>query len=423
MGPKIYYHVVGKANAQRDFPRTLFNQRGIDEVVCHVPEKILREHRIIETLQAKFPSGAFNAWGVPEGARDVVQALSPGDAVFIIESTSPKSRTTVLGVVEAFWPVELYGLSKAFWTESRFPYIFFFSSQPLNLSWEDFRELIGYSSRYRAPALFLRVREDKIASKGGLRALLTALGVNSGTAHPRKSTAWTRDALILVLDQYFRGGVPEDLSHSAISDLHELLRQLLETHGVKPLSPRDVHRKLADFAGLDSSGGPTAFPQPGRVGDAEIELWGDFVGRRGELESIAEAIRSQLQVREKAPGEGELLDEAGEDYQAPEGRLLLATHKRRERNRNLVEAKKQRVLALRGTLQCEVCGFDFQEVYGELGSGFIECHHNVPLASLPGPRENSLEDLALVCSNCHRMLHRSREHTLTVEELRAMLRG
>lgn len=70
------------------------------------------------------------------------------------------------------------------------------------------------------------------------------------------------------------------------------------------------------------------------------------------------------------------------------------------------------------TLACEVCGFDFEAVYGELGRGFIECHHVVPLSE--GQRKTSLRDLALVCSNCHRMAHRRRPWP-AVAELRALL--
>ncbi|MCE5247833.1 HNH endonuclease [bacterium] len=57
-------------------------------------------------------------------------------------------------------------------------------------------------------------------------------------------------------------------------------------------------------------------------------------------------------------------------------------------------------------MRCSICGFSFESVYGKLGRGFIECHHVVPLAQSAGSRKTSLEDLVLVCSNCHRMLHR-----------------
>jgi 5-methylcytosine-specific restriction protein A len=72
-----------------------------------------------------------------------------------------------------------------------------------------------------------------------------------------------------------------------------------------------------------------------------------------------------------------------------------------------------------GRLACEVCNFDFGVVYGELGTGFAECHHKLPLSE--GVRRTRLEDLAIVCSNCHRMLHR-RSLSLSIEQLAELVR-
>lgn len=71
-------------------------------------------------------------------------------------------------------------------------------------------------------------------------------------------------------------------------------------------------------------------------------------------------------------------------------------------------------------LKCEVCGFDFEKVYGQLGAGYIEVHHKKPVSE--GERITDLDnDLVMLCSNCHRMIHRGRDHMLTVEELRRII--
>jgi predicted HNH restriction endonuclease len=64
-----------------------------------------------------------------------------------------------------------------------------------------------------------------------------------------------------------------------------------------------------------------------------------------------------------------------------------------------------------GRLFCEVpgCGFSFEIVYGELGSGFAEVHHLTPLGELSQPISTTLADLAVVCANCHRMIHRNND--------------
>lgn len=85
-----------------------------------------------------------------------------------------------------------------------------------------------------------------------------------------------------------------------------------------------------------------------------------------------------------------------------------------------MKAKKAQVLREKGYLQCEVCGFIFKDFYGELGDGYIECHHIIPLANIDVRRETKISDLALVCANCHRMLHRKRPW-LTIEQLKEIV--
>lgn len=64
-----------------------------------------------------------------------------------------------------------------------------------------------------------------------------------------------------------------------------------------------------------------------------------------------------------------------------------------------------------GRLRCEVpgCGFDFFEVYGDLGRDFAHVHHIKPLSDRDGPEMTKLSDLAIVCANCHSMIHRGRK--------------
>ena len=105
-----------------------------------------------------------------------------------------------------------------------------------------------------------------------------------------------------------------------------------------------------------------------------------------------------------------------------EGRTLLKLHKRKERKPQIVHRKKRAVFAATDRLVCEVCDFDFAMVYGKLGEGFAECHHRIPLSHLDGESPTRLADLAIICANCHRILHRSRP-MMTVEELRSLVLG
>lgn len=68
--------------------------------------------------------------------------------------------------------------------------------------------------------------------------------------------------------------------------------------------------------------------------------------------------------------------------------------------------------------KCAVCGFNFVQVYGALGEGFIHVHHVVSIGKIGKQYEiDPVTDLIPVCPNCHAMIHRT-EPLLTVEQLR-----
>jgi len=95
------------------------------------------------------------------------------------------------------------------------------------------------------------------------------------------------------------------------------------------------------------------------------------------------------------------------DAHAIEGRRESRMTVQARRDRNLREQKiRQAQLLGGGRLICEVpgCGFDFEAVYGKLGKGFAHVHHRKQLKT--GERDSTPRDLAIVCANCHAMIHR-----------------
>jgi hypothetical protein len=118
--------------------------------------------------------------------------------------------------------------------------------------------------------------------------------------------------------------------------------------------------------------------------------------------------------------DGAMLDIDTMDISASQGRRRLVLHLRLERNRRLIESKKKHVRRMLGALACEVCEFDFGKIYGLLGESFCEVHHRKPLSQAIGKRVTNLKDLAIVRSNCHRMLHH-RGHLLSINNLRRIL--
>jgi 5-methylcytosine-specific restriction protein A len=67
----------------------------------------------------------------------------------------------------------------------------------------------------------------------------------------------------------------------------------------------------------------------------------------------------------------------------------------------------------------------FAERYGQLGAGFIEAHHLRPISTLNEGVVVSYdvgEDFAVLCSNCHRMVHRT-DDPAHLDTLRRLIGG
>lgn len=173
----------------------------------------------------------------------------------------------------------------------------------------------------------------------------------------------------------------------------------------------------------------------------DYEPYGDFNGREGMLlgqqkfKFRDERRKAVAQVFWRKKGDGKFVpfsttitveEERGGsisedvDLMDEEGRTYLVAHLARERSSKLVKAKKAAVLKDTGTLACEVCGFVFSSKYGAIGDGFCEVHHRASLAS-GGERRIYLDDLAVLCSNCHRMIHRTGNPLLSVDAFRESL--
>lgn len=237
---------------------------------------------------------------------------------------------------------------------------------------------------------------------------------------------WTRDELLLACALVMQNDWHElRQGDESVLELSDLLRSLPTNQSSAASDPRfrspnSVSRKTTDIATAHPSY-PGAATRGGRPTKAIVS---DFLTRPAEMTAAAEAIRLGI-------GSGELHripaqpDEAGDDGEgtAREGRLLARWALHRERDRGLRDRKIQQARRRGQAIQCAVCSFDFKRFYGDLGEGYIEVHHTLPL-HISGPTETRLDDLAFLCANCHRMCHKSfrGESWRTPDELRAMIR-
>jgi len=111
--------------------------------------------------------------------------------------------------------------------------------------------------------------------------------------------------------------------------------------------------------------------------------------------------------------------ELEEQIKGTEGRILTRIHSFRERDRKLVARAKQHFRNKNGgKLICEACNLDPVDRYGPNGERCIEAHHRTPIAELQPDSITTVDSLAMVCANCHRLIH-SQNPCLQVEEVLA----
>ena len=107
------------------------------------------------------------------------------------------------------------------------------------------------------------------------------------------------------------------------------------------------------------------------------------------------------------------LEELKEEGEIPktetvDGAKKIFEHKqfeRRVRNAKLIRSVKRHL-----GVDCQACGTNLEDKYGPVMAGYIEAHHKVPVSSLPetgAVLEASEGDFMVLCSNCHRAIHRA----------------
>jgi len=141
--------------------------------------------------------------------------------------------------------------------------------------------------------------------------------------------------------------------------------------------------RLADFNWTPQSSGIRI---PDEIATELEEKWAAHVGKTSMSVVTIDAELSAMEGAEK---------------------LALVRHRKREQSLRDAKVAEARKLGS-GKLKCDVakCCFDFEAVYGELGRDYAQVHHLKPLADRTKPSQTKLADLAIVCANCHAMIHR-----------------
>ncbi len=197
----------------------------------------------------------------------------------------------------------------------------------------------------------------------------------------------------------------------------DLIIDALETLGGGPASNKEITDEVLKIAQPPFGATPGATVR-GRLRDHCIDIDGTSRGK-ALFKSVYGLSASEgiweLADKTLTPSNRDVVLDGADAYETEEGRAVLRTHLRRERSRKLIVEFKNSLSEAR----CEACGINFSEVYGDYGKDYIEAHHTVPVAQLEPGEKTSIKDLAALCANCHRVIHRN--GGMPVSELAAYL--
>lgn len=202
-----------------------------------------------------------------------------------------------------------------------------------------------------------------------------------------------------------KGNMLNTLINAAESNLPVLIRQYIRNDFDCIYNDiYSIEELLLMSAKINSDEGILAGPY-GYISSKAIEAYIRFYAQKNNIDLDSITIPNDSQSNEKD-------DE--EEKQRMEGRLTESRVLRRQRNRQA----RQQCLDASG-YKCYVCGFNFEKAYGNIGKGFLEVHHTKPLAAYDDEHPIPQTELVALCSNCHSMVHRTKD-VLDVDELKRM---
>ena len=219
------------------------------------------------------------------------------------------------------------------------------------------------------------------------------MAVTRGQGNPK----WTRDETILALDLYLDvgGKIPSKLD-DRVQELSELLRAFpYHARAARKESFRNsdgVAFKLQNLRQVATGRGLS------NASNMDRAVWEELGNNPVRVKELAAVIRAGIRIVADNEDEGD-----DEDETFTEGSMGTIAHKRRERNRS-IRKKLLKKRKKEDRLSCEVCGTPPAKT--KYGESIFEAHHILPL-SLATERKTKLSDMALLCANCHKMLHRA----------------
>lgn len=228
------------------------------------------------------------------------------------------------------------------------------------------------------------------------------------------NAGWTREEVILALDLYhaFDGKIPGS-DDERICELSRILRAFPNhSHVARDetfRNPAGVAFKLQNLRSVSTGKGLS------NTAKIDREIWAELGSNPIRTHELAEIIRHSTNTVVVL-----LSGDVEEEF--AEGKSATRVHVERERKSKL----RKEVIAKRlklGNLECDLCGEIGGDVEPAIRDSLFECHHVIPL-SIIGETKTKVKDMALLCANCHRLLHRliaKKKQWISIEEAKKQL--
>ena len=218
------------------------------------------------------------------------------------------------------------------------------------------------------------------------------------------------DELCFILFAFFKNNASDD-NNQIVALIENDLTLLAEYTGI-PTAVNNVNFEVKRVINLFATLNSNSDSEVGIENDPESLIFKRFSGRLGELENFIYSVKVFINLQ--------ICSLNLETFKALEGQGSTYKHFARERDARIVKAKKIRFLIENKVLFCEACGFNFEAMYGSRGANYVEVHHKIPLSEVMHETITRLDDLCLLCSNCHKIVHR-KEPWITLEGLKEII--
>jgi 5-methylcytosine-specific restriction protein A len=213
----------------------------------------------------------------------------------------------------------------------------------------------------------------------------------------RGNAPWTRDETILALELFLDSGL------AALSDSDTRVITLSETlRTLRGNEERAQSKSFRNAAGVSFKLSNLQSIATGRgfanASATDRAVWEQFGHRRQRVKEIVRLIKIYaLEIPLST-------EDQDDDVEFSEGSIFTRMHRHIERNRGLRKALI-RDRRRRNLLRCDACFRVNPTADPELDDAIFDAHHLIPL-SAQGPTKTKLSDAALLCANCHRLIHK-----------------